>query len=64
MVRMLVTGMLVILDMGSLFVEDTDGGTTMVICCLTAPVDSTPSLDPNRLVWGMQSAESKRFHDQ
>ena len=31
--RMLVTGMLVILDMGSLFVEDNDGGTTMVICC-------------------------------
>jgi len=30
---MLVTGMLVILDMGSLFVEDNDGGTTMVICC-------------------------------
>lgn len=34
--RMLVTGMLVILDMGSLFVTDNDGGTTMVICCLTA----------------------------
>jgi len=31
---MLITGMLVILDMGSLFVEDHDGGTTMVICCL------------------------------
>lgn len=31
---MLVTGMLVILDMGSLFVEDNDGGTTMVICLI------------------------------
>lgn len=31
--RMLVTGMLVILDMGSLFIQDNDGGTTMVICC-------------------------------
>ena len=31
---MLITGMLVILDMGSLFVEDHDGGTTMVICLI------------------------------
>ena len=30
--RMLVTGMLVVLDMGSLFVTDVDGGTTMIIC--------------------------------
>ena len=29
---MLVTGMLVVLDMGSLFVTDVDGGTTMIIC--------------------------------
>lgn len=31
---MLVTGMLVILDMGSLFIQDNDGGTTMVICLI------------------------------
>ncbi|CAJ1362422.1 unnamed protein product [Effrenium voratum] len=29
---MLIVGMLVILDMGSLFVEDNDAGTTMIIC--------------------------------
>ncbi|CAJ1458060.1 unnamed protein product [Effrenium voratum] len=31
---MLIVGMLVILDMGSLFVEDNDAGTTMIICLI------------------------------
>ena len=46
--RMLVTGMLVILDMGSLFVEDNDGGTTMVICCWLKMGGSPATLDSPR----------------
>ena len=47
--RMLITGMLVILDMGSLFVEDHDGGTTMVICCLAGTGADVRQIDSHQL---------------